>query len=317
MYRVLDLFCGAGGSSLGARDAGLTIAGGVDAWGLATEAYKANFPEAMVFNRDLFDLDPAEVLEKTGPIDVVLSSPECTNHSCAKGNRPRDERSRETALQTIRFAKTFRPRWLILENVIFMRPWSRYGELKDELEGLGYRLREHVLDAADFGVPQRRKRLFLVCDREGEPPAVIRKTPFSRRTVADIIDRQGTWRAKPLFGRGLAVDTISRARRARRALGRGRDFLIVYYGSDGSGGWQTIEQPLRTVTTIDRFGLVQHDGDMPTLRMLQVPELQRAMGFPVTYQFPSGSRRDRIKLLGNAVCPPVMRKIIASAVGPL
>jgi len=56
-------------------------------------------------------------------------------------------------------------------------------------------------------------------------------------------------------------------------------FLLVYYGTDGSGGWQPLDRPLRTLTTLDRFGLVTWKGDTPMLRMLQVPELQRAMGF--------------------------------------
>ena len=95
-------------------------------------------------------------------------------------------------------------------------------------------------------------------------------------------------------------------------LGPDVPFLIVYYGSDGSGGWQTLDQPLRTVTTLDRFGLVSYREAVPTLRMLQVPELIRAMGFSkkLSVQLERGTRRDRIKLLGNAVCPPVMEAIV-------
>ncbi len=54
--------------------------------------------------------------------------------------------------------------------------------------------------------------------------------------------------------------------------------LDLYYGSDAAGGWQTLDRPLRTLTTLDRFGLIRWDGSTPTLRMLQVPELARAMG---------------------------------------
>jgi len=89
-------------------------------------------------------------------------------------------------------------------------------------------------------------------------------------------------------------------------------FLIVYYGSDGSGGWQPIDRPLRTLTTLDRFGLVTWNRNTPMLRMLQPPELQRAMGFNGHYVLPFGTRRDRIKLLGNGVCPPVMKAVVQS-----
>ena len=71
---------------------------------------------------------------------------------------------------------------------------------------------------------------------------------------------------------------------------------------------------MRTLTTLDRFGLVEWQGREPTLRMLQVPELRRAMGFPDTFRLERGTRRDRIKPLGNAVCPPVMQAIVAGLV---
>ena len=56
------------------------------------------------------------------------------------------------------------------------------------------------------------------------------------------------------------------------------NFLLVYYGSDGSGGWQRLDRPLRTITTVDRFALVEHGEGGPTIRMLQVPELKRPWG---------------------------------------
>lgn len=77
-----------------------------------------------------------------------------------------------------------------------------------------------------------------------------------------------------------------------------------------AGGWQTIDRPLRTLTTLDRFGLVTWEGPEPALRMLQVDELRRAMGFPQDYSFDRGTRRDKVRLLGNGVAPPVMKAIV-------
>ena len=105
---------------------------------------------------------------------------------------------------------------------------------------------------------------------------------------------------------------MKRADRSIAELGKGVPFLLVYYSTDGGGGWQPLDRPLRTMTTLDRFGLVEWERGEPTLRMLQVPELQRAMGFDSSYKLPYGSRRDKIKLLGNGVCPPVMQAIIAA-----
>ena len=76
-----------------------------------------------------------------------------------------------------------------------------------------------------------------------------------------------------------------------------------------SEGWQRLDRPLRTITTVDRFGLVEWTSKEPTLRMLQVPELKRAMGFGNAFIMRHGARRDKIKILGNAVSPPVIAEI--------
>ncbi len=247
-----------------------------------------------------------------GPIDILLASPECTNHTCAKGAKPRDESSRATAMHVVRFARAFRSRWLVLENVVHMRPWSRYAELKNELIRLGYKLAEQVLDASQFGVPQSRRRLFLVRDMERAPRLAVPSRLTHVRTAESNLDPEDRWRTKPLYVRGRAPGTLERAHRAFESLGPNGRFLIVYYGIDGSGGWQPLNRPLRTITTLDRFALVRPSDCGPVMRMLQVPELKRAMGFNRTYLLSVGTRRDQIRLLGNGVCPPVMRSVIRS-----
>ena len=116
MIRAFDMFCGGGGSSYGAAMAGVTVVGGVDAWSLATEVFADNFPEAVVFTKRVEELEPRIILDKIGSIDLLLASPECTNHSCARGARPRSKASQETALQVVRYACVIKPRWIIIEN---------------------------------------------------------------------------------------------------------------------------------------------------------------------------------------------------------
>lgn len=311
--RTIDLFCGGGGSSWGAKCAGAEIVCGVDAWGVATQTYGANFAHAKALNVAMGDDSGSSILGDVGDIDLLLASPECTNHTCAKGSRPRNEASRETAHYVTNFAKELKPRWVVVENVIQMRNWVGYHALISDLEKLGYKVLPQVLDSADFGVPQSRRRLFLLCDRAAMP-LPITPSNLPSGTVGTNILVKSEWRSRPLYLPGRAENTIARAERAIAALGRGVPFLIVYYGSDGSGGWQPLDRPIRTLTTLDRFGLVTWDGNEPMLRMLQVPELCRAMGFGGEYRLPFGSRRDQIKLLGNGVCPPVMAAIVRSLV---
>lgn len=311
--RTLDLFCGGGGSSYGARRAGAEIVCGIDMCPTATATYAENFPNAKIITDRLEEINPRELRDSIGDIDLLLASPECTDHTCAKGAEPRSEKSRATALQALRFARAFKPRWIILENVVHMRPWSRYSELTEALQDIGYHLSEHILDASEFGVAQARRRLFIVCDLKKPTNPLTPSKRRRRRTVKDILDVPGTWETTPLYSPTRARPTLIRAERGFAELGKHASFLLVYYGSDGSGGWQRLDRPLRTITTVDRFALVEPGGGHGSkhqMRMLQVSELRRAMGFKQDFVMNYGTRRDKIRLLGNGVCPPVMQTIV-------
>jgi DNA (cytosine-5)-methyltransferase 1 len=204
------------------------------------------------------------------------------------------------------------PRWLIVENVSRMKKWGRHGELINDIRSKGYQVSDLYLNSADFGAPQARKRMFLVCDKNGSKISEKDLTTLHRnklRTARSIIDRTGKFQSRPLYSAKRATATLLRAERAIAELGRGKEFIIVYYGSDYAGGWQSLDVPLRTVTTLDRFGLVTWQEDTPYLRMLQPDELLRAMGAGSKHRLPHGSRRDKVKLCGNGVCSPVMKAI--------
>ncbi len=306
---AIDLFCGAGGSSWGAKLAGANIVAGFDASETAGDTYTRNFPDAWFYEGYLEECKPKQISKDLGRIDLLLASPECTNHSVAKGKGPRCEKSKDTAFQVIRFAKAFHPRWIVIENVVNMKNWTRYGEFVAAIEELDYAVSPQVLNATDFGVPQSRRRMFLLCDRAATPaevkPTCVRSTPAS-----SIVDKNGGYPFTPLRRQARAKATLLRAERAIGELGEHQPFLLVYYGSDKAGGWQRLSRPLRTITTLDRFAFVKRHRGQHVMRMLQVPELKAAMGMPQCLDVETNSRRDSIRLLGNAVCPPVMRAVV-------
>lgn len=305
--RTIDLFSGAGGSSYGARNAGAEIVAGFDLWNPATIAYKANFPKAKIYQNDLRDLVPKKIKDEIGDIDLILASPECTNHSLAKGAKVRCEESKRTAFQVTRYAEAFRPKWIVIENVVEMASWSEHPKLLEELWALDYFVKQIELNAADFGVPQSRKRLFLLCTLTKE--VQIPKGSSEINAASFIIDWSDRYQFTPLFKKGRAENTLIRAENAIDSLGKKQPFIMVYYGT--GDGWQSIEDPLRTITTLDRFALVRPTSNGHKMRMLQPEELKLAMGFSKDYNLNLEiSRREKIKLMGNGVCPPVMTAII-------
>ena len=159
-FRAIDLFSGVGGSSWGARSAGMEIVAAFDAWDLAGLAYSTNFPDTKHYHGRLEDLKLSTIAKELGKIDLMIASPECTNHSPARGKRPHSEESKNTAFQVVRFARRLKPRWIVVENVVSMRRWNRYEEFKKSIEALGYKLREQVL-----------KRLRL--QRSPDAPSII------------------------------------------------------------------------------------------------------------------------------------------------
>ena len=297
--------------------AGVEMVGAVDQWEIATSTYADNFPSASG-NVVLATLDGkrgAEIFSQLPKIDLLIASPECTHHSLARGSRPRCAESQRSGWYVTQFIEDLEPDHIVLENVAMMRHWAGYDELYHELENrYGYRLRAQVLDSADFGVPQNRRRLFIFGSKRHRPPE-IRPKVRKHRPAVQILDSAGKWPAGLLDNGRRAEATLRRVQNAIDEIGSGQDFLTVYYGSDKAGGYQTLDRPLRTLTTLDRFGLVQWDGRHPTLRMLQVPELKRAMGLPAKFMMRNGTRRDRIRLLGNGVCPQVMAAVVLALAG--
>jgi DNA (cytosine-5)-methyltransferase 1 len=309
--KAIDLFAGLGGSSCGVTSAGVNVVAAVDRWSLARDTYKSNFPNVEFLHEGCENVDIAQLKKRVGRVDLIVASPECTSHTCAKGSAPRSESSRRTAFQVVRFASVFKPRWLVIENVVHMRSWKSYESWLAKIRGLGYNVKEQVINASDHGVPQARRRLFVLCDRAA-PPSEVCPSTKRKRSAASVLSRNGDHSFTALRAPKRAMATLERADRAIKVVGEKKAFLLVYYGSDAAGGWQRINVPLRTLTTLDRFAYVKPTKEGHKMRMLQVPEIKCAMGFPSDYRLEHGTRREKIKLLGNAVCPPVMRAAILS-----
>jgi DNA (cytosine-5)-methyltransferase 1 len=167
--RAVDLFCGAGGLSQGFRSVGYEVSFALDSDLDSCESYALNHPGTDVAHSSITDMSPRDVLERSGgDVDVVIGGPSCQGFSTARKDRwhdPHSERN-ELWIHMLDVVATLRPRAFLLENVPGLVYWKRGGfgaTIIKEFGNLGFTVSEpRILLAADYGVPQRRRRLFIV-----------------------------------------------------------------------------------------------------------------------------------------------------------
>ena len=170
----IDLFCGCGGLSKGFQLSGFDVVGGIDFNVPAVATYAKNFPSAQAVCCDLMEMEP-ETIVKEFPyenIDVVIGGPPCQGFSTA--NRYADEERRDPRnklfFQFVKFVDLFSPKAVVIENVRGILTMNK-GYAKKRIESIfksrGYHVVNCVLNAADYGVPQRRFRNFFVMLKDG------------------------------------------------------------------------------------------------------------------------------------------------------
>lgn len=176
---ITDLFCGAGGSSLGAQHAGATVAMAANHWPKAIDVHQHNFPDARHDCADISQVDP----RRYPSTNVLLASPECTNHTAAKGvsRRRQDptlfdspdlgaERSRATMWDVHRFVEHHNYDAVIVENVVEATRWVYWSSWWQAWTDAGYDARVVSLNSAHTGeVAQWRDRIYVVAVRRGLP----------------------------------------------------------------------------------------------------------------------------------------------------
>jgi DNA (cytosine-5)-methyltransferase 1 len=291
-----DLFSGCGGSSAGAKEAGVEVLWAANHSRLAVECHQVNHPKTRHCCQDLHLAD----WDQAPNTDCMLASPDCRGHTRARGKeRPRHNKYRATAWCVTSYLEAKRPLCGIVENVVEFLNWELFPSWADSIRRLGYSMAPHIIDAADHGVPQNRKRLFLMLTRS-QHPLFLALPQLPHLAASRIIDwGSGKW----VPWRSLCPKTTFRIRAGRRHFGS--RFVAPYYGSGSGLAGRSLDRPIGTITSCDRYRVV--DGSRS--RMLSVDECRRAMGFPPGYNLPSTNREAKA-LLGQAVCPPVMTDLL-------
>lgn len=271
---VIDLFAGGGGASTGIERAiGRPCDIAINHSPEAIAMHEINHPETRHYCEDIWSVDPREAASGR-PVGLAWFSPDCTHFSRAKGGKPKSKKIRGLAWTVIRWARSVRPRVILLENVEEFLQWgplddegqpikSQAGETfrawLAELTSLGYAVEFKPLVAADYGAPTTRKRLFLVARCDGRAPVFPAAThgPGTSNDwlpAASIID--WTIPCPSIFGRKkpLAEKTMARiaAGIQRYVLETADPFIVPVTHGRGLGRVHGIDEPLRTVTGANR-----------------------------------------------------------------
>ena len=203
-YLVADLFCGAGGSSTGARMAIEEIGGemelvAVNHWNTAIATHSANHPTARHIVEDVSIVDPEDVVEG-GRLDILMASPECRFHSRARGGKPIHDQGRMNPWAVHNWLTRLDVRTVLVENVPEFVKWgpllpdgrpdrSRRGE---HFQALGYQAEWRMLNAADYGDATTRVRFFLIARRDGRP--IAWPEPTHARGDTGMFPGRRSWR---------------------------------------------------------------------------------------------------------------------------
>lgn len=338
--RVVDLFCGAGGFSLGFKQLGFDIVYAVDNWNPAVETYRLNNPDTEVERVDATVLPPERIPEA----DVVIGGPPCTEFSGSKlGGGGDIQKGMALVYRFFHFIQKLRPRWWVMENVPrLLQSLPPALPRKD----LGIRQEDRfdipkvtVLNAADFGVPQKRVRAFL-----GKYPDPVRshseegKIELNGTTYESWIPvRQALGAFPSPLGRpeqGRLVrdplyDLVVNEGELRDHFGlecvlteeeamknRHQKLEHPYYGKMRFP--DDLDRPARTVMATQikssrETMVIQESVDGSTFRRPTVRECATLQGYPIDYAFVGSSLSTRYRLVGNSV-PVGLSRAIAAAI---
>lgn len=165
-YKVLDLFCGCGGISYGFKLSGFKIIGGIDFNLDATKTFQQNFNDAKVQCTDISTITNENIITDYKDVDVIVGGPPCQGFSTANRWQKEEEDPRNKLFfEYIRFVKLLKPKVILIENVRGILTRNN-GYAKERISTIlskeGYSLSMTILNAAEFGVPQNRKRAIII-----------------------------------------------------------------------------------------------------------------------------------------------------------
>jgi DNA (cytosine-5)-methyltransferase 1 len=297
------LFAGGGGADLGAIAAGLEPCESVEYDPAIAEVHKANINGKMHV-ANILDCDPYR-FEKP---DILHASPVCKQFSTANANKGEAQLDIDCARKVAEFIQVLQPKHFTLENVEAYRKSKSFHLIVEMLHKLGYFCNWQVLNAADFGVPQSRRRLILIAVKDGFIPSLPPKEKHIgwyeaiADKVHDLPDSQlAEWQWKRIPKMFNSINAI----------------LIENTGARSDRELQTraADEPCWTLRAMGQDGHYHRANAVLNTRIvaLDIACLARLQSFPDNYQW-SGKKSLDGKIIGNSVPPLMYQKILQSII---
>lgn len=291
MLKVIDLFCGCGGLSLGFQNAGYNIVAAFDYWDVALNIYKKNFTHP-VYKRDLSDLTDLSDLETLQP-DIIIGGPPCQDYSTA-GHRDETRGRAALSISYAHIIEQLRPQFFLMENVAVIEKSQTLKVVNQIFKDAGYGLTQLTIDASKCGVPQIRKRHItfgVLGGRDNDAMDIFNRNQSEKRlTLRDY------------FGKSLGFEYYFRVPTSYKRRG-------IY----------SIDEPSMTIRGVDRpvpKGYRGHPADpVPVssdIRSLTPQERSWIQTFPKDFIW-EGSKTNINQAIGNAV-PVKLGEYIANCI---
>ena len=319
---AIDLFCGAGGLTLGLKETGFKTLFAIDFDPQFSETFTYNFPKIKLFVEDITNFTDEKIIESVGDntIDIIVGGPPCQGFSIA-GNIGRqflDDDRNHLFKEFVRFVDVIKPKVFLMENVASLATHNRGKSLKEIIkafENINYDVVYKVLNAADYGVPQERRRIFIIGTYNQKNTFIFPKEIPTRLTIFDAIEDL------PPLKSGEESTSIPN----HKAMNHTKQMLDkMSYVTDGGDRTQ-IPEHLRPKSGDARKYIRYNSkkpaptvtGDMRKIfhykqnRALTPRELARLQSFPDSFIF-KGSSINVQQKIGNAVPPKLAKTLFLS-----
>jgi DNA (cytosine-5)-methyltransferase 1 len=321
-HTAVDLFSGCGGLTTGLKKARFGVLGAVDNDPTSIATYKANHPEVRVWRRDITRLSAAAVRRRLGlrpgRLDLLAGCPPCQAFSALRtlnGGLVVRHKDKDLLFQFLRFVKALKPKVLMVENVPGLAADKRTVKFCAKLARMGYQSEFRVLDAAQYGVPQRRRRMILLASRknsiefaaEWHKRLTVRDALYglpepgnSGDSIHDLPETR-TERMRDRI-RNTPPDGGSRAAWPKELRLRCHDECNGFKDVYGRMSWDDVAPTITTGCFNPSKGRFLHPVQDRGITLREAALLQ---GFPKGYKFPKSAGKSAVAtMIGNALPPP-------------